>query len=138
MQVGYLNLTKSVCSFFTSLLFVPKSSVPQIILLILISGFAMGFAILGVELLWQPQVKGIISDSTGSWIYGLLTFGYFTAVGIGNMIVTPICKIFKDNYVKVLFLARLLMGILFFFLAMQSGIIIIYMSVYISWCAGIA
>jgi DHA1 family quinolone resistance protein-like MFS transporter len=92
--------------------------------LILITGFAWGFSISGLEQLWQPQVQGLISDSTGSWIYGVLTFGYFMAAGLGNVLVTPICKIFKDDYVKVLFFSRTIMGILYFILAMQSGIIL--------------
>ena len=94
-----------------------------VILLILIAGFAWGFSISGLEMLWQPKVKGIITESTGSWIYGVLTFGYFVASGLGNILVTPICKLFKDNYSKVLFFARTLMGTLYFVLAMQSGII---------------
>jgi MFS transporter, DHA1 family, quinolone resistance protein len=95
-----------------------------VILLILCAGFAWGFSISGLEQLWQPQAESLISDSTGSWIFGVLTFGYFLASSIGNMLVTPICKIFKDNYTIVLFLARLLMGVLYFILAMQNGIIL--------------
>jgi len=94
-----------------------------VILLLLLAMFTWGFSISGLEQLWQPQVKGMISDSTGSWIYGVLTFGYFVAAGLGNILVTPICKLFKDDYVKVLFFARTIMGILYFILAIQSGII---------------
>ena len=94
-----------------------------IILLILLATFAWGFSISGLEQLWQPQVKGIISESTGTWIYGVLTFGYFIAGGLGNVLVTPICKLFKDDYPRVLFFARALMGILYFVLAIQNGIV---------------
>lgn len=95
-----------------------------VILLILMTGFAWGFSISGLEQLWQPQVKSIISSTTGSWIFGALTFGYFLAASIGNMLVTPICRIFKDNYIAVLFLARLIMGVLYFVLAIQNGILL--------------
>jgi len=93
-----------------------------VILLILCAGFAWGFSISGLEQLWQPQVKSLINDSTGSWIFGVLTFGYFLAASIGNILVTPLCKLFRNNYIAVLFTARLIMGILYFFLAFQSGI----------------
>lgn len=95
-----------------------------VILMILIAGFAWGFSISGLEQLWQPQVKSIVSDETGSWIYGLLTFGYFLAASVGNMLVTPLCKLFKENYIAVLFFARLVMGVLYFILAYQSGIVL--------------
>ncbi|MGL1891477.1 MAG: MFS transporter [Spirochaetaceae bacterium] len=95
----------------------------QVILILLIAGFVWGFSISGLEQLWQPQVKSIISADTGTWIFGLLTCGYFIAAGLGNIIVNPICRIFKNNYVLVLFSSRLIMGILYFILAYQNGII---------------
>ncbi len=104
-----------------------------VILLLLLTGFAWGFSISGLEQLWQPQVKGIIGETTGSWIFGLLTCGYFFAASLGNIFVTPLCHLFKDNYPKVLFSARVVMGILYFVLAMQSGIImfsIFYISLF--------
>lgn len=104
-----------------------------VILLILSGGFAWGFSISGLEQLWQPQVKGLMADSTGSWIFGVLTFGYFLAASLGNILVTPICKIFKDNYIFVLFLARLIMGILYFVLALQNEMIffsVFYMALF--------
>jgi MFS transporter, DHA1 family, quinolone resistance protein len=95
-----------------------------VILLLLLTGFAWGFSISGLEQLWQPQVKSIISDSTESWIFGVLTFGYFAAASLGNVLATPLCKLFNDNYPIVLFLSRLIMGILYFVLAIQSGVLL--------------
>ncbi len=95
-----------------------------VILMILLAGFAWGFSISGLEQLWQPQVKSIISDATGSWIYGVLTFGYFMAASVGNILATPLCRLFKNNYIAVLFTARLVMGLLYFVLAFQSGILL--------------
>jgi MFS transporter, DHA1 family, quinolone resistance protein len=95
-----------------------------IILLLLLTGFSWGFSISGLEQLWQPQVKNLISDSTGSWVFGVLTFGYFIAASLGNVLATPLCKLFKDNYPIVLFLSRLIMGILYFILAFQNGILL--------------
>jgi MFS family permease len=95
-----------------------------VILLLLLSGFAWGFSISGLEQLWQPQVKSILGPDSASWVYGVLTCGYFMADSLGNVIVTPICRIFRNNYSKVLFGGRLLMGIFYFILALQSGILI--------------
>ncbi len=95
-----------------------------VILLLLITGFAWGFSISGLEQLWQPQVKSILNNSSQTWIFGVLTCGYFIADGFGNILVRPICRIFKDNYVLVLFTSRLIMGILYLILAFQNGIVL--------------
>ncbi|MBL7005637.1 MAG: MFS transporter [Spirochaetia bacterium] len=95
-----------------------------VILLLLLAGFAWGFSISGLEQLWQPQVKSIVRDSMGSWIFGVLTFGYFIAASLGNVLATPLCKLFKANYPIVLFLSRLIMGILYCILAFQNGIVL--------------
>ena len=94
-----------------------------VILLILIATFVWGFSISGLEQLWQAQVKGIIDENTGSWIFGILTCGYFFAASLGNVFVTPLCRLFKNNYPVILFAARLPMGILYLVLAVQTGII---------------
>ncbi len=94
-----------------------------VIFLLLCATFAWGFSISGLEQLWQPRVAGIIDQSTGSWIFGLLTCGYFLAGSLGNMLVSPICRLFKNNYSGILFAARLIMGILYFLLAFQNNIL---------------
>lgn len=93
-----------------------------VVLIILIAGFVWGFSISGLETFWQPQVKSIIPEDMGSWIYGLLMTGYFLAAALGNMLATPLCKLFKNNYPLVLFVSRLLMGALYFILAFQTGL----------------
>ncbi len=91
-----------------------------VVLLLLITGFIWGFSISGLEGFWQPQVRNIIGGQEGSsWIFGLLTFGYFLAASAGNLLITPLCKLFKDNYPAVLFVTRSIMGILYLFLAFQ-------------------
>lgn len=93
-----------------------------VVFLILSAGFAWGFSISGLEQLWQPQLKSLVGVSTGSWIFGTLSCGYFLADSVGNLLVTPLCRLLKNNYVFVLFLARLTMGLLYFILAFQSGV----------------
>lgn len=95
-----------------------------IILLLLITGFTWGFSISGLEQLWQPQVKDILDSSSQTWIFGALTCGYFISDGLGNILVRPICRLFKDNYILVLFLSRLIMGVLYLILAFQNRIVL--------------
>lgn len=94
-----------------------------VILILLIATFIWGFSISGLEQFWQPQVKSIINENTGSWIYGLLTTGYFFAASVGSLIAIPFCRLFKNNYSITLFVARLLMGALYIILAIQTKII---------------
>jgi len=94
-----------------------------VILLILLATFVWGFSISGLEQLWQPQVKSILNEGNGSWIYGLLMAGYFTAASLGNLIATPLCRLLRNNFALALFLSRLFMGGLYFILALQTGII---------------
>lgn len=93
-----------------------------VVLLILIAGFAWGFSISGLEQFWQPRVKSIITAETGSWIYGLLTTGYFLSAAAGNILATPLSRLLKSNHSLVLFLSRTIMGILYFLLALQLKI----------------
>jgi DHA1 family quinolone resistance protein-like MFS transporter len=95
-----------------------------VVLLLLLGTFAWGFSISSLEQLWQPQVKSIIDPSTGTWIFGFLTTGYFLAAALGNAMSTAICRLFGNRYSTVLFAARLAMGILYAVLALQSGIVL--------------
>ncbi|MBB6480919.1 MFS transporter [Spirochaeta isovalerica] len=94
-----------------------------VLLLLLLATFAWGFSISGLEQLWQPRVQAIAGDGTGSWIYGLLTTGYFLAASVGSLVSIPFCRLFGDRYHLALFTARTLMGSLYFILAYQSGLI---------------
>lgn len=80
----------------------------------------MGFS--GLETFWQPQVKNILGSDSQTWIFGALTAGYFFSGSLGNVFITPLCRLFKNNYSLVLFFLRLFMGALFFVLALQTNI----------------
>lgn len=92
------------------------------LILLLISGLGWGLGISGLEQLWQPRVEGIIGPNLGKWIFGFLASGYFLSGAAGNLASTKLCKLFDDNYPRVLFLSRLLMGAFFILLIFQSGI----------------
>jgi MFS transporter, DHA1 family, quinolone resistance protein len=105
-----------------------------IILLLLLAMFCWGFSVAGLEQLWQPQLKSIIKEETGTLIFGLLTFGYFAAAAIGNLLATPISTLMKEQYALVLFVSRTIMGALYLILALQQQVLIfslIYVMVFL-------
>jgi len=96
----------------------------NIIFILLLTTFAWGVGFSGLETFWQPQVKDILGSDSQTWIFGVLAAGYFLAGSLGNLLITPLCNLFKNNYLMVLFFIRFMMGILFFILALQKGIIL--------------
>jgi MFS family permease len=106
----------------------------RVILMLLVSTLAWGLGLSGLENLWQPQVKDILGSDSQTWIFGLLSTGYFLAGSLGYVLITPICRLFNDNYPKVLFGTRLLMGTFFFLLALQgslAGFALFYLTLFI-------
>ena len=95
----------------------------RVILMLLVSALAWGLGLSGLENLWQPQVKDILGSDSQTWIFGLLSTGYFLAGSLGYILITPVCKLFNNNYPKVLFGTRLLMGMFFFLLALQGSLV---------------
>lgn len=90
--------------------------------LLLISGF-WGLVISSVELLWQPGLKGILETDENTFIFGVVSAGYFFSCAFGNIIVTRICKLFNNNYLLIAFMARLLMGVVLLTLSFQYSLI---------------
>lgn len=95
----------------------------RIVFLLALSTGAWGLGISGVELLWQPQTKIILGSDSQTWIFGLMSAGYFVASALGSFIASPLCKLFNNNYQGVLAGARFLMGGALFILALQAEII---------------
>ena len=92
------------------------------IFLLMTATLFWGLAIVAVESFWQPQVKSILGSEEQSWIFGLLASGYFAASALGNTVITPICRLFRNHYSSVLVLVRVTMGVSFFLMAAQTVI----------------
>ncbi len=92
------------------------------ILLLMLATLCWGLSISGIEGFWQPQVKWILGSEEQSWIFGLLSAGYFIASAAGSAIITPVCRLFGNRYILVLVLFRVTMGISFVVLSIQTGI----------------
>jgi MFS family permease len=83
----------------------------RIVLVLLLTMLLLGFGLAAIETFWQPQLKNILGSAEQTWIFGLLSAGYFAA---GSL---------DQNYPLVLFLVRLLLGISLWFLAAQQQLI---------------
>jgi MFS transporter, DHA1 family, quinolone resistance protein len=94
----------------------------RVVFLLMLATSAWGLGISGVELLWQPQAKSILGSDSQTWIFGLISAGYFIASGAGSFLATPICKFFNNNYKGVLAAARFLMGSTLLVLALQGNL----------------
>ena len=94
----------------------------RVVLMLLLSTAALGTALSGLENFWQPQLKSIVGAGFQTWVFGVLSAGYFLAASIGNLIVTPICRMFGNRYPLILFVSRICMGIVWFVLALQTSV----------------
>ena len=94
----------------------------RVVLLLLVSTAALGIALSGLENFWQPQLKRIIGAEFQSWLFGLLSAGYFLSASVGNLVVTTICRLFGNRYAVLLFASRICMGAIWFVLALQTTV----------------
>jgi DHA1 family quinolone resistance protein-like MFS transporter len=94
----------------------------RIILVLMASMVLLGFGLASVELLWQPKLKDILGGDSDTWIFGLVSAGYFLMGVAGNMVITPLCSRLGDDYAMALFLTRLSLGAMFLVLAVQEGL----------------
>lgn len=92
------------------------------VLLLLISSVGWGMGVSGIEFLWQPQLKAIIGSESQTWIFGVVGAGYFFACALGNLLVTPICKLFRNHYAFISTGSRFLMGTFLAILAFQNNL----------------
>lgn len=90
--------------------------------LLIVAFMVLGFAALGVELLWQPRVAEILGDAGGAWVLGVLAAAYFLATALGSLASPAVCRVFREDYAAALFLLRILAGATLIALAFQQGI----------------
>lgn len=96
----------------------------KVILFLLIAMLVWGFSFSGLEFFWQPLIKSIMGSEFKIWILSIVSTSYFIFGLIGNIVITRICLIFKNNYWRILFLIRLIFGITLIILAFQKSLII--------------
>jgi MFS family permease len=94
---------------------------PQI-LLMLLTVIALGFGLSSLETFWQPRVKEIVPDQTGTWIFGALSAGYFLSAAAGSLAVIPIARRMEGSYHLLLSASRMLFAAGLIVLALQKNL----------------
>ena len=94
------------------------------ILLLLAATVASGFALTGLESFWQPQLRPLMSGGTENTIYlGIIMAGNFLLGMLGNIISTPIARIFHKRYALVSAIFQGVWGASIITLALQTSLI---------------
>ena len=102
--------------------------------LLLTATLAFGFALFGLELLWQPQLKGIIGSDSQSWIFGLVAAGYFVMASVGSALSGKVVDLFKGSLYLALVVVVVGISASIALLAIQDtvlGFIAFYFVVYL-------
>lgn len=91
------------------------------VLLLLGAASVGGFALSGVETFWQPYFANLLGGSEGnSILFGFLLAGSFGFGMVGNLLSTPLSKLFKKRYGLVAALFQGIQGGVLLLLALQS------------------
>ena len=88
-----------------------------VLLVIMVSALAWGLAFSGLETFWQPRVFEITGGKGTTFIYGLLSNGYFLAGVLGSIISWPLCRLLGNKPIIFLFFQRFLLGGMFFIIS---------------------
>jgi predicted MFS family arabinose efflux permease len=91
-------------------------------LLMLLTVIALGFGLSSLETFWQPRVKQIVPDQTGTWIFGALSAGYFPSAAAGSLAVIPIARRMEGSYRLLLSASRILFALGLIILALQKNL----------------
>lgn len=88
--------------------------------LLLIAGAVWGLGIGALEQLWQPRLADIAGPP--SWVFGVLTAGYFAASSLGSLASPVFTRMLGTSQINVLIFSRLLLAAMLFALAQVAGI----------------
>lgn len=102
--------------------------------LLLTAMMAFGFALFSLELLWQPQLKGIIGSDSQSWIFGAVAAGYFAMASVGSALSGKVCDVFRGNLYLTLAVVAVGISATIAVLAVQNtvlGFVVLYFVVYL-------
>ncbi len=102
--------------------------------LLLTAMVAFGFALFSLELLWQPQLKGIIGSDSQSWIFGAVAAGYFAMASMGAALSGKVCDVFRGNLYLTLAVVAVGLSGSIAVLAVQNtvlGFVVLYFVVYL-------
>ncbi|MEK6221387.1 MAG: MFS transporter [Chloroflexota bacterium] len=92
------------------------------IVMLLGATFSMGFAVISLESLWQPHFAELLGGAEGNtFFFGVVMGGNFLIGMLGNLLSTPLSRLFKKNYAVVAAVFRLGWGAAILMLATQTS-----------------
>ncbi|WP_020613896.1 MFS transporter [Sediminispirochaeta bajacaliforniensis] len=90
------------------------------IILLIFGTMIWGFCFNAIELYWQPKMSWILKGETKTWIFGVINSGYFLASLVGVGIINLILRKKSDKPNVLLFLGRIITGVLIIVLSFQA------------------
>ena len=92
------------------------------ILLLLGATLASGLALGSLETFWQPRFATLLGGSEGnSVVFGVLLAGSFGLGALGNLLATPLSRLFGKRYARVAVFSQGLGGLALVLLALQTS-----------------
>jgi MFS family permease len=93
------------------------------VLFIVFGTMIWGFSFNALELYWQPKLESMLGGNSTTWVFGIINSGYFVASLIGVGIVNILIKKKQIKSNLFLFSGRIIIGILFIILSIQSKVL---------------
>lgn len=93
-----------------------------------------GCGLATVDAFWQPRFAQFVNARSDGWLFGILCSISFLAAGFGHRSAVWLDKIFDKQYLRVLLMLQLLIGLSIMFLALQvhiAGFFIGYAAIYL-------
>lgn len=103
--------------------------------LILLTLVAWGFAFSAVETYWQPRLATLLGSTESTWVFGVISTGYFLAALVGSLLAPLILERTKLSPYRFLFLLRVMTAGFILLLALQGtpgGFAFFYLAMF-SW-----
>jgi len=81
-----------------------------------------GLTFSAIEVYWQPRLKDLLGSDSQTWIFGIISSGYFLASLFGVLAIGPLLSKRRVSPLSWIFILRLLSGALILLLAAQRSI----------------
>ena len=94
----------------------------RILFLLVISMFIWGITFTGIELFWQPKLKVLMGTDFRIWIISFTAILYFLSASVGNLLITPIYRFFRQNGPLLLLILRVSIGACLLVLTFQTRV----------------
>ncbi len=122
-QLSWRESLQTVPTFAQEALQLSRQS--DIVRLLLVTTFATGFVLIGLENFWQPKFVTLLGATKGnSVVFGIIMTGTFGLAVVGNMLSTPIATYLNNRLGLLVGLTQLLRGGLLLLIVMQTNLFV--------------